>query len=56
MIDTVKIKRTLKKSEKLAEIYGCRLNLGFSGGKDLHGKTGLQRFENCLEEYMGKIK
>jgi len=34
MIDTNKIKSMLKKSEKLAEIYGFPLNLGFSGGKD----------------------
>jgi 3'-phosphoadenosine 5'-phosphosulfate sulfotransferase (PAPS reductase)/FAD synthetase len=34
MIDTAKIKSTLKKVEKLAEIYECPLNLGFSGGKD----------------------
>ena len=34
MIDTNKIKSMLKKSEKLAEIYECPLNLGFSGGKD----------------------
>jgi phosphoadenosine phosphosulfate reductase len=33
-MDVNKIKSMLKKSEKLAEIYGCRLNLGFSGGKD----------------------
>jgi len=34
MIDANKIKSMLKKSEKLAEIYECKLNLGFSGGKD----------------------
>ena len=34
MIDTNKIKSMLQKSEKLAENYGCKLNLGFSGGKD----------------------
>ena len=34
MIDTNKIKSMLKKSERLAELYECKLNLGFSGGKD----------------------
>ena len=34
MIDTNKIKSTLKKTEQLAERYECKLNLGFSGGKD----------------------
>jgi phosphoadenosine phosphosulfate reductase len=34
VINTEKIKTTLRKAEKLADIYGCKLNLGFSGGKD----------------------
>ena len=34
MIDANKIKSMLKKSERLAEVYECKLNLGFSGGKD----------------------
>jgi phosphoadenosine phosphosulfate reductase len=63
MIDTVKIKSTLKKSERLAEIYGCRLNLGFSGGKDsvvlkyfadYYGIDCIAHFNNTqIEQYKG---
>jgi phosphoadenosine phosphosulfate reductase len=66
MIDTEKIKRTLKKSEKLAEIYGCRLNLGFSGGKDsvvlryfaeYYGIDYIAHFNNTqIEQYKGMIR
>jgi 3'-phosphoadenosine 5'-phosphosulfate sulfotransferase (PAPS reductase)/FAD synthetase len=65
MIDTVKIKRTLKKSEALADIYGCKLNLGFSGGKDsvilkyfadYYGINYVANFNNTqIEQYRGMI-
>jgi 3'-phosphoadenosine 5'-phosphosulfate sulfotransferase (PAPS reductase)/FAD synthetase len=65
MIDTVKIKSTLKKSERLAEIYGRRLNLGFSGGKDsvvlkyfadYYGIDCIAHFNNTqIENYKGMI-
>jgi phosphoadenosine phosphosulfate reductase len=63
MIDTAKIKTTLKKTEHLAEIYGCRLNLGFSGGKDsvvlkyfadYYGIDYIAHFNNTqIEQYKG---
>jgi phosphoadenosine phosphosulfate reductase len=66
MIDLNKIKSTLKKSERLAEIYGCRLNLGFSGGKDsvvlkyfadLYGIDYIAHFNNTqIEQYNGMIR
>jgi 3'-phosphoadenosine 5'-phosphosulfate sulfotransferase (PAPS reductase)/FAD synthetase len=66
MIDTARIKQTLKKSEKLAEIYGCRLNLGFSGGKDsvvlryfaeYYGIDYIAHFNNTqIEQYKGMIR
>jgi phosphoadenosine phosphosulfate reductase len=66
MIDINKIKTTLKKSEKLAEIYGCKLNLGFSGGKDsvvlkyfadLYGIDYVAHFNNTqIEQYKGMIR
>jgi phosphoadenosine phosphosulfate reductase len=66
MTDLNKIKSTLKKSERLAEIYGCRLNLGFSGGKDsvvlkyfadLYGIDYIAHFNNTqIEQYRGMIR
>jgi phosphoadenosine phosphosulfate reductase len=66
MIDTDKIKRTLKKSEKLAEIYGCKLNMGFSGGKDsvvlryfaeYYGIDYIAHFNNTqIEQYKDMIQ
>jgi phosphoadenosine phosphosulfate reductase len=66
MIDFNKIKSTLKKSERLADIYGCRLNLGFSGGKDsvvlkyfadLYGIDYVAHFNNTqIEQYKGMIR
>jgi 3'-phosphoadenosine 5'-phosphosulfate sulfotransferase (PAPS reductase)/FAD synthetase len=65
MIDTIKIERSLKKSQQLAEIYGCKLNLGFSGGKDsvvlkyfaeLYGIDYVAHFNNTqIEQYKGMI-
>jgi 3'-phosphoadenosine 5'-phosphosulfate sulfotransferase (PAPS reductase)/FAD synthetase len=65
MIDTNKIKTMLKKSEKLAEIYGRKLNLGFSGGKDsvvlkyfadYYGIDYIAHFNNTqIEQYKGMI-
>jgi phosphoadenosine phosphosulfate reductase len=65
MIDVNKIKSMLKKSEKLAEIYGCKLNLGFSGGKDSvvlkyfadhYGIDYVAHFNNTqIEQYKGMI-
>ncbi|MDR1416381.1 MAG: phosphoadenosine phosphosulfate reductase family protein, partial [Prevotellaceae bacterium] len=65
MIDANKIKSTLKKAEQLAEIYGCQLNLGFSGGKDsvvlkyfadLYGIDYAAHFNNTqIEQYKGMI-
>jgi len=65
MIDTNKIKSMLKKSEKLAEIYECKLNLGFSGGKDsvvlkyfadYYGIDYVPNFNNTqIEQYKGMI-
>jgi tRNA(Ile)-lysidine synthase TilS/MesJ len=65
MIDTGKIKSTLKKSERLAEIYGCKLSLGFSGGKDsvvlkyfadLYGIDYVAHFNNTqIEQYKGMV-
>ncbi|MDR1372295.1 MAG: phosphoadenosine phosphosulfate reductase family protein [Dysgonamonadaceae bacterium] len=34
MIDKLRIQNTLQKAQQLSEIYNCKLNLGFSGGKD----------------------
>lgn len=55
----------LKKSEKLADIYGCKLNLGFSGGKDsvvlkyfadYYGINYIANFNNTqIEQYKGMI-
>ena len=65
MIDLKKIENTLKKSEKLAEIYECKLNLGFSGGKDsvvlkyfadLYGINYEANFNNTqIESYAGML-
>lgn len=56
----------LKKSQLLAEIYGCRLNMGFSGGKDsvvlkyfadYHGIDYVANFSNTqIEQYRGMIQ
>jgi phosphoadenosine phosphosulfate reductase len=64
--DTNKIRSMLKKSEKLAEIYGCKLNLGFSGGKDSvvlkyfadrYGIDYAAHFNNTqIEQYKGMIQ
>jgi phosphoadenosine phosphosulfate reductase len=66
MIDTNKIKQTLKKSERLAEIYGCKFNLGFSGGKDsvvlkyfadYYGIDYIAHFNNTqIEQHGGMIQ
>jgi phosphoadenosine phosphosulfate reductase len=66
MIDTSKIKSMLKKSEQLAERYGCKLNLGFSGGKDsvvlkyfadYFGIDYVSHFNNTqIEQYKGMIR
>jgi phosphoadenosine phosphosulfate reductase len=65
MIDTNNIKTLLKKSEQLAERYGCKLNLGFSGGKDsvvlkyfadYYGVDYVAHFNNTqIEQYAGMI-
>jgi phosphoadenosine phosphosulfate reductase len=65
-MDTNKIKSMLKKAEKLAEIYGCKLNLGFSGGKDsvvlkyfadYYGIDYVAHFNNTqIEKYSGMIQ
>ncbi|MDR0384529.1 MAG: phosphoadenosine phosphosulfate reductase family protein [Prevotellaceae bacterium] len=56
----------LKKSEQLAERYGCKLNLGFSGGKDsvvlkyfadYYGIDYVSHFNNTqIEKYKGMIR
>jgi tRNA(Ile)-lysidine synthase TilS/MesJ len=66
MIDTKKIETTLKKSEQLAERYGCKLNLGFSGGKDsvvlkyfadYYGIGYVPHFNNTqIEQYKGMVR
>jgi phosphoadenosine phosphosulfate reductase len=65
MIDANKIKRMLKKSENLAEIYDRKLNLGFSGGKDsvvlkyfadYYGINYVANFNNTqIELYKGMV-
>ncbi|MDR1459717.1 MAG: hypothetical protein LBI60_05840, partial [Bacteroidales bacterium] len=56
----------LKKAERLSEIYECKLNLGFSGGKDsvvlkyfadLYGIDYTANFNNTqIEQYKGMIR
>lgn len=65
MVDAQKIRATLKKAEQLAEIYGCRLNLGFSGGKDsvvlkyladYYGIKYFAHFNNTQIEQQGFVR
>ncbi|MDR2917829.1 MAG: phosphoadenosine phosphosulfate reductase family protein [Tannerella sp.] len=66
MIDTKKIMSMLQKSQMLAEIYNCKLNLGFSGGKDsvvlkyfadYHNIDYVANFNNTqIEQYKGMLK